>query len=299
MSGAAASTPEAPKPDAPRLPPSPCVGICTMDDGDRYCAGCGRTVDEISQWATLGDDVKRSLWRVFPERLAGLGVQIFRLAAEPDQIAAFVAASLREQAGHWSLGSFDAAVTFEPNGGLSVNEAGEVITATDAAGNGLSIKKHDRVRAFGLAGADGNGEMRAVALMLPRRRAEIEVSEAVAELGPDRDAIRQADREQLRFDLAIKQPFARASLRAGDSLVPRCRQLVGEAGGMGTANQVLASDATQSTLIFETALGRLETQSAVAAQAMDGVTVTAPGAFAVCAIFTADDSKWLAAAVAP
>lgn len=33
-------------------PLSPCVLICTLDD-DKQCLGCGRTLAEISAWATL------------------------------------------------------------------------------------------------------------------------------------------------------------------------------------------------------------------------------------------------------
>jgi uncharacterized protein len=29
--------------------PSPCVGICALDDAG-ICAGCGRTIAEISEW---------------------------------------------------------------------------------------------------------------------------------------------------------------------------------------------------------------------------------------------------------
>ncbi len=32
------------------FPASPCVSICTVDDDD-VCLGCGRTLDEITQWS--------------------------------------------------------------------------------------------------------------------------------------------------------------------------------------------------------------------------------------------------------
>jgi hypothetical protein len=35
------------------LPPaSPCIRVCTLDVVGR-CTGCGRTLDEISRWATM------------------------------------------------------------------------------------------------------------------------------------------------------------------------------------------------------------------------------------------------------
>lgn len=37
---------------------SPCVGICRVD-GQDVCVGCGRTIDEITQWSR--SDVARRL----------------------------------------------------------------------------------------------------------------------------------------------------------------------------------------------------------------------------------------------
>jgi predicted Fe-S protein YdhL (DUF1289 family) len=35
-----------------RPPASPCIRICTLDGVGR-CTGCGRTLEEISRWATM------------------------------------------------------------------------------------------------------------------------------------------------------------------------------------------------------------------------------------------------------
>jgi len=32
---------------------TPCIGICSTTTGDTTCRGCGRTVEEITQWASL------------------------------------------------------------------------------------------------------------------------------------------------------------------------------------------------------------------------------------------------------
>lgn len=42
-------------------PPSPCVDICTVDPGGRYCLGCLRTLDEIAAWGGLDAVRKQSL----------------------------------------------------------------------------------------------------------------------------------------------------------------------------------------------------------------------------------------------
>ena len=38
---------------------SPCISICRMKDG--LCEGCGRTLDEIAEWSTAGDDRRREI----------------------------------------------------------------------------------------------------------------------------------------------------------------------------------------------------------------------------------------------
>ena len=44
--------------EAPRVSvPSPCRDICQLDGGG-VCIGCGRTIDEISEW-TRADNARR------------------------------------------------------------------------------------------------------------------------------------------------------------------------------------------------------------------------------------------------
>ncbi|MEM1174994.1 MAG: DUF1289 domain-containing protein [Pseudomonadota bacterium] len=49
--------------DRDSWPLSPCVMICTLDDDDR-CLGCGRSVDQISNWALMN---KAQQWDVIDE----------------------------------------------------------------------------------------------------------------------------------------------------------------------------------------------------------------------------------------
>jgi predicted Fe-S protein YdhL (DUF1289 family) len=45
----------------PPRPDTPCVAVCstTFDD---VCRGCGRTVDEVSQWVFMSDEDKDRVW---------------------------------------------------------------------------------------------------------------------------------------------------------------------------------------------------------------------------------------------
>ena len=44
------------------LPPppvaSPCIKVCVLD-ARNVCVGCGRTIDEITQWARLTEEQRR------------------------------------------------------------------------------------------------------------------------------------------------------------------------------------------------------------------------------------------------
>jgi predicted Fe-S protein YdhL (DUF1289 family) len=58
---------------------SPCTNVCTIDPRSGLCLGCGRTLDEIAQWGSLGETERRRIMAELPQRretraLAGRGV---------------------------------------------------------------------------------------------------------------------------------------------------------------------------------------------------------------------------------
>ncbi|WP_225207015.1 DUF1289 domain-containing protein [Novosphingobium huizhouense] len=42
-------------------PPSPCIGVCTVDPATRTCGGCRRTLDEIAAWFTASAAQKHAI----------------------------------------------------------------------------------------------------------------------------------------------------------------------------------------------------------------------------------------------
>ncbi len=44
--------------------PSPCIGICSMDEENVYCRGCYRTRDEIGGWVLMSRDEKLALLEI-------------------------------------------------------------------------------------------------------------------------------------------------------------------------------------------------------------------------------------------
>lgn len=52
--------------DAPE-PASPCIGVCRLDPVERFCLGCGRTIEEIARWPVASAEERRAILA----RLAG------------------------------------------------------------------------------------------------------------------------------------------------------------------------------------------------------------------------------------
>ena len=51
-----------------RHPPSPCTGICRIEQTTGWCEGCKRTLDEIADWAMLQASDKRKILAQLPSR---------------------------------------------------------------------------------------------------------------------------------------------------------------------------------------------------------------------------------------
>lgn len=48
--------------------PSPCVRECVVEDN--ICQGCGRSLEEISQWRLMSDDHKKAVWQRLSQKLS-------------------------------------------------------------------------------------------------------------------------------------------------------------------------------------------------------------------------------------
>ncbi|TSE33418.1 DUF3717 domain-containing protein [Tepidimonas charontis] len=44
-------------------PDTPCIAICSTNQGDPVCKGCGRTHDEVTRWPAMTPGEKRAVWR--------------------------------------------------------------------------------------------------------------------------------------------------------------------------------------------------------------------------------------------
>jgi len=46
----------------PGKAPSPCISICKMHPQTGLCEGCYRTINEIAQWSSATEEMKRKVW---------------------------------------------------------------------------------------------------------------------------------------------------------------------------------------------------------------------------------------------
>jgi hypothetical protein len=53
---------------------SPCTKVCTIDPRSGLCRGCGRTLDEIARWMSLGETERSRIMAELPQRLAANGL---------------------------------------------------------------------------------------------------------------------------------------------------------------------------------------------------------------------------------
>jgi uncharacterized protein len=44
-------------------PDTPCIAICSTSQGDDSCKGCGRSFEEVRDWAEMTPAHKRQVWR--------------------------------------------------------------------------------------------------------------------------------------------------------------------------------------------------------------------------------------------
>ena len=51
---------------------TPCINICRIERGSRWCTGCGRTSAEIARWGSTDDADRAAVMAELPERLGKL-----------------------------------------------------------------------------------------------------------------------------------------------------------------------------------------------------------------------------------
>jgi predicted Fe-S protein YdhL (DUF1289 family) len=240
--------------------PSPCTGVCTMDGALGFCLGCGRTGDEIAEWSTADDLRRRAIWAILPERIDALGIAITRLPWSHGWVAEFVAESLAERSGTWTLGCYGATAEFschhdEP---WDVSVTGETITAISGRG-ALQLTIGEQVRALQLRTDHSRYGYRAIFLVVLKVRTTLPVATTLTPLGCDEGAIRPECRSDTWFDLGLGRDYVRFCVRASS---PDLRDMLNRVSGLPLSDVLQAAGATiikhSPARIVESPLGRAE-----------------------------------------
>ena len=255
-----------------------------------YCYGCGRTLEEISGWGAIPPDEKSGVWAALPQRLISMGIRTFRLAPEPAQIGSFMARTFRETTGVWGFSGPSLSTGYVVNDATrpDVTETTHELIAVGPEGQ-LRLTKHDRVRAFGIARGRDATDMNAVALVLPKARARRENPETNT-ASPDHSS----------YDLALPDHYLSAAIAAG----PGAERVVGRTWA-DTRYTVLDFVSPEAPITVTSALGAATVKRVAVAASDKPADLNAPvdikmaSAFAVCAMFQADDPEWLRHALAP
>ena len=240
--------------------PSPCTGICTMDIALGWCLGCGRTADEVAEWASAGDVRRSAIWAVLPERVDALGISVTRLPWPHGRIAEFVADTLDQRSGTWVLGCYGAAAEFicHPDEPCGVSVTGDTITAISERG-ALQLTIGERVRALRLRADDTRRGYRAIFLVDLKARATLPVATTLTPLGRDEGAIRPECRNDIWFDLGLGRADLRFCVRASATDL---LDTLNQASGLPLSDVLQAAGATivkhSPARVVELPLGRAE-----------------------------------------
>lgn len=242
----------------PVLPvPTPCIGVCKIDEASGLCLGCARNKDEIGAWQQADPDYKRAIWAMLPPRRAALRLTAYRLPWSPAEISAMIERTLRRRWGRWTLGIEGASARFEigPHEDADICSMGGAVTAVTARG-AMRLMRHEKVIAFAYGDAADACGPEAIALVMPRGRLDLRRGDKVQAVGPDAGAISESRRGARLYDLGVAaNRAARYSLRSADAGFIAAMD---DARGMPWQQALGGADAATAHVVVETGLGRIE-----------------------------------------
>lgn len=240
--------------------PTPCIGVCQLDETTGLCLGCARTADEVAAWQEAENGYKLRVWDELPPRRAEMALNAYRLPWPPDDIAAMIERTLRRRWGRWVLGVEGASASFE----IAANEDADIISRPDAvtaitARGAIRLLKHHKTIAVAFGNATNGNGPEAIGLILPRGRVGLRKGDRLASAGPDAAAIAGRRDAQL-FDLGIAEDIAaRFCLRTGNAeLVDALNRSAGRSWREAIEELDSIIDTAHPHSVVETGLGRVE-----------------------------------------
>lgn len=194
--------------------PSPCIGLCRIDETSGLCLGCARTRDEIAKWSQAAEDELKRLWAEFPARRMRLGIGVHRLPWTRDRIRSFIVDTLRFDGGTWVSGIYGAVAEFcvGENEPLDLDVGETVVNASTPRGAiSLHLSEHVRALVFGTASEPPGLEI--MMLAVPRERSVSFPELGLTCLGPDEGAVGRGDKSAHLYDFGLGRGAAAFGIR--------------------------------------------------------------------------------------
>lgn len=240
---------------------SPCIGLCRIDERSDLCLGCARTRDEIAMWREMPQDGRQSIWAELPERRKNLGLNIHRLNWHTKDIQSFVSETLRP-GGTWTTGVLGAVAEFC----LGEDEACEIATEANliralSPRGAISFHIGENLRALSFGSMSGQ---EIIVLALPRSEAKFFAGEGLLCLGPDHDAIREGNRDEILYDFGLGRRAAGFGIRTAS---PDLMAQLDGANGLDWRQflPLIGTDIQRAspTRVVRNAVGRIEVFTAI------------------------------------
>lgn len=173
---------------------------------------------------------------------------------------AFIRDQLANVDTQWNLGTFGAIAEFmrDPGEPVSIHdEAGHLSATTDRGGIGFSDLSE--VTLFASESAVGSSWSHRVALCLPEASCAMNRREALTELGPDVDALREEDRGAILFDMGLATLQVDICVRASNADLIAALRAVARRSLFEPANPAMGAILTHGPhRVFMTRFGRAE-----------------------------------------
>ncbi len=67
---------------------SPCINICSIETSSGFCAGCGRTIEEIAGWAAFSEKERHAVMRLLPARMKAIPLTASRETVASTELTA-------------------------------------------------------------------------------------------------------------------------------------------------------------------------------------------------------------------
>jgi predicted Fe-S protein YdhL (DUF1289 family) len=240
--------------------PSPCIGTCRIDETSGFCIGCARTREEVAAWREASLAVREQIWAELPGRRAKLGVDLHRLGWTREDIRSFIAGTFRAGGGTWVHGVFGAIAEFcvGTDEAVGLDLGVTCLVATTPRGS-IRFEISEDVRALTLATTVESIMTGVIVLVVPRARAALPSYTGLAALGPDRDAIREQDRDGQLYDFGLGMQAADFCIRTADrDLIEGLNAHRGQGWHdflAGVGGRILQASPTRVT---RSAIGRIE-----------------------------------------